>query len=594
MTSPLRTIPPMARVAIIGAGLAGLACAHALRARGVEWTILEASDGVGGRVRTDIVDGFRLDRGFQVYLTAYRAAGELLEYAPLSFRRFRAGAEVFDGRGFTSVSNPLRHPVAAIAGLAGNPSMAIDLARMAPVALEAVRRPVTEPAAPAGSTEAMLRRLDLGSRTVDGFFRSFFGGVFLDRSLSTDESQFRFVFSSFARGETVVPALGMGEIPKQLAASLPQDRIRLRCPVASIARRGAGHEVRLASGAIEAFDAVVIATDMTAARALDPRIPARPWCATATFHWACALSRLPAPLRRPTLFLDGTGEGPVNHLACLSSVAPEYAPPGQALVALNMVDVDWSATGMSAITARTVTQMERWFGAGAMRGWHLLRTDRVVRALPRQHTQDLHSRPSTEIDDGLFVAGDHVTDGSIDGAVRSGMLAAEAAARAVAGGAARGGGRRGRGGRRSRCGLRVRRCLRRRSFVDAQHRGRHLRLDAVADDLDPGGAGVLRVDEHRGRAGDGLRPERPPHPAEPRHRLRRALAERGDVPRVGELPGRHAPAVLAEPGGVARRHARHLRQVGLQHRLGLRGAAGEGERERGDGCREARHLSDTR
>lgn len=423
----------MARVAIIGAGLAGLACAHALQARGADWVLFEASDGVGGRVRTDLVEGFRLDRGFQVYLTAYRAAGELLEYAPLSFRRFRAGADVFDGRGFTSVSHPLRHPVAAVAGLAGNPSMAVDLARMAPVALEAVRRPVLEPAVPAGSTEALLRRLDLGSRTVDGFFRSFFGGVFLDRSLATDESQFRFVFSSFARGETVVPALGMGEIPKQIAASLPAGRIRLRTPVSAITRRGGGHEVRLASGDVELFDAVVVAADMSAAHALDARIPVRPWCATATFHWACSIADLPAPLHRPTLFLDGTGDGPVNHAACLSSVAPEYAPPGQALVALNLVDVDWSATGMSAVTARMVTQMERWFGPGAMRRWRLLRTDRVIRALPRQHTQDLHSRPSTEIDDGLFVAGDHVTDGSIDGAVRSGLLAAEGVVRTIGG-----------------------------------------------------------------------------------------------------------------------------------------------------------------
>ena len=140
---------------------------------------------------------------------------------------------------------------------------------------------------------------------------------------------------------------------------------------------------------------------------------------------------LPAPLRQPVLFLDGTGEGPVNHAACMSSVAPGYAPPGQALVALNMVDTDWTVDGMAAVSARTVRQMERWFGTGAMRGWRLLRTDRVLRALPRQHTNDLSMRPSTEIDDGLFVAGDHVTDGSIDGAVRSGRLAAEAALRWV-------------------------------------------------------------------------------------------------------------------------------------------------------------------
>jgi predicted NAD/FAD-dependent oxidoreductase len=96
-----------------------------------------------------------------------------------------------------------------------------------------------------------------------------------------------------------------------------------------------------------------------------------------------------------------------------------------------MVGIDWETTGMNALVARTVTQMERWFGRGAMAGWRLLRTDRVLRALPRQHPADLAMRPSHEIDDGLFAAGDHLTDGSIDGAVRSGRLAAEAVLRAL-------------------------------------------------------------------------------------------------------------------------------------------------------------------
>ena len=415
----------MARTAIIGAGLAGLSCAHFLQAAGHDWTLLEASDGVGGRVRTDVVDGFRLDRGFQVYLTAYRAAGELIDDRALDFRSFTAGAEVFDGRGFAKVLHPVRHPVASLRAAASRPATTLDLARLAPMALDAIRRPVAEPGAPSGSTLDLFRRLDVGQGTVDGFVRSFFGGVFLDRTLATDESQFRFVFSAFARGETVVPARGMGEIPAQVAAALPAGRIRLRTPVAAVVRRGGVHLVRTAPGTEEPFDAVVLACDMTAAHALDARVPLRPWCATATMHWACPVGQLPAPLRRPILFLDGTGDGPVNHAACLSSVSPEYAPAGQALVALNLVDVDWSADGMAGIMARTVTQMERWFGTGAMRGWRLLRTDRILRALPRQHTQDLHARPSTRLDDGLFVAGDHVTDGSIDGAVRSGRMAAE-------------------------------------------------------------------------------------------------------------------------------------------------------------------------
>ena len=127
------------------------------------------------------------------------------------------------------------------------------------------------------------------------------------------------------------------------------------------------------------------------------------------------------------LHLDGTGEGPVNHAACISSVAPEYAPPGKALVSLNLVDTDWANESMAAIQARTVRQMERWFGPGAMRRWQLLRIERIPRALPRQHEGDLHTRPAAILDDGLFLAGDQVTEGSIDGALRSGRHAAEAA-----------------------------------------------------------------------------------------------------------------------------------------------------------------------
>jgi hypothetical protein len=297
------------------------------------------------------------------------------------------------------------------------------------MALDAVRHPILKPGIPVGSTLDELRRMDLGLATVDGFMRSFFGGVFLDRSLATDFSQFQYIFSTFARGQTVVPALGMGEIPKQMAASLPADRIHLRTPVSNIARRGRSFAVRTARGEEHVFDAVVLATDMSAAHTLDSRVTSRAWCPNVTFYWACDQSRLPAPLHQPTLFLDGTGDGPVNHAACLSSVAPEYAPPGQSLVALTMVDVDWAAESMASLTARMVLQMERWFGTGAMRGWRLLRTDRILRALPRQHTSDIHARPSTEIDDGMFVAGDHVTDGSIDGAVRSGTLASEAVLR---------------------------------------------------------------------------------------------------------------------------------------------------------------------
>lgn len=417
----------MPRVAIIGAGLAGLACARTLEQSGIDWVLFEASDAVGGRVRTDLVDGYRLDRGFQVFLTAYREAGEVLDYPSLQLRPFYAGALLHDGAGFTRIASPLRHPVAAIRSLASRTVTALDAARLAPMALAASRSAMIEPGTPEGSTIALLRRMDLGKRLVDGFFRSFFGGVFLDRTLETDASQFRFVFSSFARGDTVVPAQGMGAIPAQIAAALPGAKFLLRTPIAGFTRNGRGFRLQPGSGEAHAADAIVIATDMNAANALDARVPLRHWQHTTTLYYGCELSNLPAQMHEPILLLDGSGQGPVNHAACLSSVAREYAPPGRALVALNLVETDWAQESMPAVQGRVVQQMERWFGAGAMRGWQLLRTDRIPRALPRQHTPDLQERPAATLDDGLYLAGDHVTDASIDGALRSGRHAAEAA-----------------------------------------------------------------------------------------------------------------------------------------------------------------------
>ena len=421
----------MARIVIIGGGIAGISCARALETAGADWQLLECSDALGGRVRTDVVGGFRLDRGFQVYLTAYRAVGEFVDERSLGLRHFTSGAMVFDGGGFARIVHPLRDPVGAVRGVLSRPSTALDLARLAPMALSAMRTPAERPGTPEGSTRALLGRMDIGEATVDGFLRSFFGGVFLDRSLETDASQFRFTFSNFARGDASVPAHGMGELPRHLAAPLPAHRIRLNTRVSAVAHHAHGATVRTAGGDEIAADAVVIAADMDAAHALDPRIPARRWCATTTMHWACEARALPGPMREPILFLDGTGGGPVNHAACMSSVSADYAPEGMALVSLSCVDAGPEDGGLAALVARTSAQMDRWFGRGAMAGWRLLRTDRILRALPRQHAPDLAARPAPVVDDCTVVAGDHVTDGSIDGAWRSGSDAAAAALRMV-------------------------------------------------------------------------------------------------------------------------------------------------------------------
>ncbi len=78
-------------VLIVGAGLSGLSCALWLHEGGLSVLVLEASDGIGGGVRTDEVEGFLLDRGFQVFLMAYPEAQRVLDYGALDFKPFYPG-----------------------------------------------------------------------------------------------------------------------------------------------------------------------------------------------------------------------------------------------------------------------------------------------------------------------------------------------------------------------------------------------------------------------------------------------------------------------------------------------------------------------
>ncbi|MBA2535361.1 MAG: FAD-dependent oxidoreductase, partial [Rubrobacter sp.] len=249
---------------IVGAGLAGLTCAKVLRERGAEVAVFEASDGVGGRVRTDERDGFLLDRGFQVYFTSYPVSKRHLDYEALDFRAFDPGATVRRGSGQSILSDPIRDPKALVPSLISDAATLGDKVRT--LALVA-RTPATEISAGAEgggadtSTLEYLREAGLSERYIDSFFRPFYGGITLNRALTTSARVLRFTLRMLATGRTVVPALGMGEIPRQLASRLEEDTIELDSPVETLLRDGERVVGVRAGGEEHEADAVVVATD---------------------------------------------------------------------------------------------------------------------------------------------------------------------------------------------------------------------------------------------------------------------------------------------------------------------------------------------
>jgi phytoene dehydrogenase-like protein len=377
--------------------------------------VLEGADGVGGRVRTDRKEGFQLDRGFQVILPSYPEVRSTLDLEGLELRPFYRGALIRAEGRFHRVADPLADPVAAVRSMVGGVATLGDGVATARQWAKVRHRSVDSLlAAGQTSTAEALDRRGFSPRLRALFLRPFFSGVFLDPALETGSRLFDFVFRCFAEGGAALPSRGMGAIPEQLAARLPDGTIRAGAEVMEVGRR----HVVLADGSRMEAGAVVVATEQAAAHRLLGIAPPPPPRWTSCFYFAAER----APLGEPVLLLNGEGEGPINTMCEPSSVAPGYAPPGQALVSVSVVDPRWR--GAPDLETRVRAQLQRWFGAPAAR-WRTLGVYDIPDALPRQLPADLEPpvrRLRTER--GVFVCGDHRTDASIDGALRSGRLAA--------------------------------------------------------------------------------------------------------------------------------------------------------------------------
>ncbi len=409
-------------ILIIGAGLAGLCCARTLHRAGISFQILEASDGVGGRVRTDRVESFLLDRGFQVLQTAYPEARRVLDYHSLNLKPFYPGALVYyDGR-LHRVGDPRRQPKHALAtvfSLVGTFTDKLRVARLrwqvSQGSLEDLfRRPET-------STLGALQAQGFSNSMIERFFRPFFSGVFFDRELASSSRMFEFVFRMLAEGDTALPAGGIGAIPNQLAESLPEGSIRTEAPVARVEEG----KVVLASGEEVQGSKVVLATDGSETSRLLGREKPFPTVSCACLYFAAAKP----PLAEPILVLDGENTGPVTNLAVVSNVAPSYAPPGFSLLQATVVgnpempDPD--------LESKSREQLARWFGP-EVGEWRLLRLYRLTSALPDQRppTPDPLSQP-VQMSPWLFVCGEYQSLSSIHWAMVSGRRAAEAIQREV-------------------------------------------------------------------------------------------------------------------------------------------------------------------
>ncbi|KAF5837987.1 hypothetical protein DUNSADRAFT_3580, partial [Dunaliella salina] len=431
-----QALPKEADVVVVGAGVAGLACSIRLAKAGVKPLLLEAGDGVGGRVRTDEVDGFLLDRGFQIFLTGYPEQKAILDYEALDLQPFYAGAAVRLGPQFHRVADPFRHPIDAILTLnpvhpIGSP---VDKILVGLVRFKSLLGSIPDiMAAPETSIEERLKAEGFSPAIIDTFFRPFLGGIFFDNSLGTTSRLFQFVMRMLATGSNCLPKGGIGKVAQQMASQLPQGCVELNQKVEKVERTGEGSSVRitLADGStVTAKRGVVVAVEgPEASRLLGDELqvaPSKPGTAVGTCCLYFSSPSAPTPQGNPgnILYLNGERQGIVNNMCVPSEVSPAYAPPGRSLISVSTVGT-YPELSEAELEQKVREHLSQWWGAQEVDSWQHLRTYRIPFAQPNQAPPTNFSRP-VSLGGGLYVCGDHRDSATLDGTLVSGRRAAEA------------------------------------------------------------------------------------------------------------------------------------------------------------------------
>ncbi|MCD0480901.1 FAD-dependent oxidoreductase [Streptacidiphilus sp. ASG 303] len=393
-------------VLVVGAGMAGLACAADLAAAGLKVRVAEASDGVGGRMRTDVRDGFRLDRGFQVFNTSYPQVRRRFDLRSLRLHPFTPGALLHTPRGRLRFTDPTRRPRDSADLVSGRLASPRDLAALAVLSGRDMLLPpaVLRRSADVTTREA-LARAGVSEALVETFFRPFLSGVFLEDRLETSGRFFHLVWRSMLRGTLCLPAAGIGAAPAALAEALPRGTVRLEQPVEGLTGEGA----LLSGGREQAARAVVVATGPAAAAVLLPGLAVPDTRAVTTYYHAAPT----APLAEPTLLVDT--EGGVLNTVVLSEVCRGLAPAGRALVSTSVL----GGGGREAEVRRRLADL---YGTDTA-AWEPVAEYPVAEALPAMAPPWPLTR-TTRFAPGRYVCGDHRATGSVQGALASGARAA--------------------------------------------------------------------------------------------------------------------------------------------------------------------------
>lgn len=388
------------KIGIIGAGLSGLTCAWYLKKNGIEdLSIFESSEKAGGKLRTDRIDGFQLDRGFQVLLPAYPETKKVLDYDKLQLQRFHKGSLIYKKGKQIPFYDPENGFTALVKTVVNGPGSLIDKFILLKLQWRLSRLSIEDiwHSKRTMSSLDYLKELGFSESMIEDFWIPFYQGVFLENNLETDSRMLQFTFKMFAEAGAAVPKEGMDAIPNQLVDTIGADKIRINTKVVHFDFKS----ITTSDGKKEAFDKVVLACNM------NKNIQYH--SVTNNYYVTEKL-----PLDTKHVILNANPDRVINNVIMLSHVAPNYSQSGKQLISV-------SANGIHREEDVFLNDLKSIFGLEAA-NWKLLRSYPLKEALPAINLDEKYDPSSPE---GVFYCGDHLLQGSINGAMESGRRAAE-------------------------------------------------------------------------------------------------------------------------------------------------------------------------
>jgi protoporphyrinogen oxidase len=388
------------KIGIVGAGLSGLTCAWYLKKNGInDIIIFESSEKAGGKLKTDRIDGFQLDRGFQVLLPAYPETKKVLDYDKLQLQGFQKGSLIYKNGKQIPFYDPENGFTALLKTVLDGPGTFIDKLILLKLKFTLSRLSVEEifSSKKTIGSLAYLRESGFSERIINDFWIPFYQGVFLENTLETDSRMLQFTFKMFAEAGAAVPKEGMAAIPMQLLDYIGADKIRYNASVLHYDSKS----VTTSDGKQESFDKVVLACNINRNVAYHS--------VTNNYYEA---EKLPVDTKH--VIINANPNRTINNVVMMSHVAPNYSKNGKHLISV-------SANGIHADADVFMGDLKSIFGLEAS-NWKLVKSYTIREALPAVNFEEKYEPMSPE---GVFYCGDYLLQGSINGAMESGRRAAE-------------------------------------------------------------------------------------------------------------------------------------------------------------------------